>query len=87
MPRPTSKGTSWAAKFDAMAKEAKGGPEEGFYTVFQWSEKLNRAHSQTLKICKAAFHDGAMERRVYRIPMPSSGPRPVTHYRLVKESQ
>ena len=84
MPQPTSKATNWAAKFDAMAKEGKGAPEPGYYTADQWAKKLNRRHAQALRLCKQACEDGAMERQVYSIFMPTVGSRPVAHYRLIK---
>jgi hypothetical protein len=84
MQRPTSKATNWAAKFDAMAKEGRGAPEPGYYTVDQWAKKLNRRHTQALRLCKQALADGAMEKQVYSVFMPSLGTRPIAHYRLIK---
>jgi len=70
-----------------MAKEGRGAPEPGYYTVDQWAKKLNRRHGQALRLCKQACEDGAMERQVYSIFMPTVGSRPVTHYRLIKGAQ
>ena len=87
MPRPTSRDTSWASKFAAMEAESKAEPEKGFYTVYQWSKKINRSHAQTLKMCKTAVAEGQMERKMYRVMMPSVGLRSVFHYRLIKGPQ
>ena len=87
MQRQTSRATNWAAKFDEMEKESGKLPEPGYYTVEQWSKKLHRKHTQTLRLCKQACEDGAMERQVYSIFMPTVGSRPVAHYRLIKGAQ
>ena len=85
MPRPTSKGISWAAKFAELEAESLKEPEKGFYSVYQWAKRLNRGYAQTLRMCKNALEDGEMERKVYRVAMPNVGSRPVAHYRLIKE--
>jgi hypothetical protein len=87
MPRLTSKATSWAAKFAELEAESREQPEKGYYTVCQWAEKLNRGYSQTLKLCRFAHKDGGMERKIYRVNLPSVGSRPVAHYRLIKGPQ
>ena len=83
----TSKGINWAARLEAIQNEPKEAPEPGFFTVSQWSKKLNRQYARTNRICQLAHEDGAMEKKVYRIQLSHGAMRPVIHYRLVKAAR
>lgn len=81
MPRPTSKPTSWAQRFDEMEKETGRVVESGFYPATYWMKRLNRSRGQVLKLLAQAVADGDCERKTYLIPM-DCGLHHVPHYRI-----
>ena len=84
--RPRSKPTNWAARFEELQQQEAGPPPPGFFTCFEWEKKLNRRQAQTRNLLRMACDSGQMERKVFRVQLPS-GSRFVPHYRLVKPAQ
>ena len=69
-----------------MQREQNEAPEEGFYTMDQWAEKIHRSIPQASKLLRNAIQDGAAEMRMYKI-QTGRFKRPVPHYRLLKPAQ
>ena len=84
--RLRSKLTDWAEKFASLQQQEAGLPPPGFFTAIEWEKKLNRRSSQTRNLLRMACDAGQMERKMFRIQLPS-GQRFLPHYRLLKPAR
>jgi len=84
--RPRSKAIDWAVKFEELQRQDIGPPPPGFFTCHDWEKKLKRRTAQTRNLLRMACDAGQMERKMFRVQLPT-GLRFLPHYRLLKPAQ
>jgi hypothetical protein len=72
--------SAWAAAL-VVAKPPDLVPA-GFFTLQQIAAKLGKASSTVGGQLTRAVREGRATRKMFRVPVPSGGTRPVPHYKL-----